>query len=87
MTINKRQRIEWRYTTCPADCGYDGRPSNWRTAKPDAIGTAGTILPRVLAEMRRHLSGGCMYRAEYTLAATGEVVNLDDILRARGDQV
>ena len=37
MTLTLRSKIAVRYTTNPADFGYDGKPSNWLTAKPEVM--------------------------------------------------
>jgi len=30
--LTMRSKITVRWTSCPADLGYDGTPTNWRTA-------------------------------------------------------
>lgn len=77
--LTARTRIEYRWTTNPADCGYDGRPSNWRTGKPDAVGTPRTILQRADTERRLHISPGTIHNDEYRVAGTGEVISREEI--------
>ena len=36
--LNTRSKITIRYTTNPADMGYDGTPSNWETAPGETMG-------------------------------------------------
>lgn len=49
-------KYEFRFSTNPADSGYDGEKSNWRAQKPDAVGTINTILQRANAALA---SAGC----------------------------
>ena len=37
-TLNARSKIVARWTTNPADLGYDGRKSNWQLAGGDVMG-------------------------------------------------
>lgn len=70
-------KYEFRFSTNPADSGYDGEKSNWRAQKPDAVGTINTILQRANAALA---SAGCsgngtLYVSEFRHKKTGEVVS------------
>jgi hypothetical protein len=79
MNLTNRTKIEFRYTTHPADMGYDGRPTEWLTLSPVATGTPRTILARANEALRHLISGGTYYRAEFRLARTQEPIAREEI--------
>lgn len=64
--LTPRTRIEYRVTIDPANLGYGGKPTDWRSMSPDAVGTPATIL-RHAAEYRRRsgITPGTTYADEY----------------------
>lgn len=76
--LNPRTRIECRWTTNPADLGYDGKKSNWREGPADLVGTPKTIIEKWAERARRcGLDSGTYYAVEFR--ANGITLNLDDI--------
>ena len=82
--ITNRSRIEWRVTTCPANMGYDGTPTNWKASAPDIRTTAKQILQKVSDhKSRMGLNGGIFYREEYT--RKGVRVELEELQQLEFD--
>ena len=64
MSLTNRSKITVRYTTNPADMGYDGTPSNWETEAGEVMGihkAAG--FPQ---ELNRRVGQGIYRRVSYT---------------------
>ena len=74
-TLTNRSKIVVRFTTNPADMGYDGTPSNWATAPGEIMGI------RKAANFPQELNGrigqGVFRRVSYT--CKGATVSHHDI--------
>ena len=90
MTISRRSKIAVRWSTDPALVGYARTPAQaaeatraFRARKPDFIGSPRTALDFANFELRRKVGLGICYRYEFTVCATGELVDrwtLEDLL-------
>ena len=80
--LSARTRIQWRYSTNPADFGQGGRSSNWRSFKPDEVGTIRTVMAKREAHLRRAgvIGGGVWYVEEFR--SGGKVLTRDEIQSA-----
>jgi hypothetical protein len=75
MTLTNRSKIIVRYTTNPADMGYDGTPSNWETEAGEVMGIRRAVcFPQ---ELNSRIGQGVFRRVSYT--CNGTVVSHDDI--------
>lgn len=75
MTITTRSKIAVRYTTNPANLGYDGVATDWRNAKPDAITSPSKVLEYLRA--LRSQMGGTFYAVD--LQYKGQPVSVDEL--------
>ena len=73
--ITTRSKIAIRYTTNPANLGYDGVQTAWRCAPPDAI-TSPAKAVEYLSDLRSKMSG--TYYALH-LSCNGREVSQDEI--------
>ena len=74
-TLTNRSKIVVRYTTNPADMGYEGRQSDWETEKGEVMGVRrAASFPQELA---RRVGQGVFRRVSYT--CKGQPVSHDDI--------
>lgn len=73
--LTTRSRVAVRTTTCPADMGYGGRPTGWKTASPDIVTSPAKALEYVRGLRSRF--GGADYALHITHA--GREISLDDI--------
>jgi hypothetical protein len=78
--LTPRTRIQYRLTTNPADMGYDGTPSSWLAAVPDAVGTPLTICKKRQDILRRTglMGSGTYYREQYRLT-DGTIITAQDM--------
>lgn len=74
-SITTRSKIQIRWTSNPANLGYGGAPSDWKSAKPDAITSPAKTLD-YLRDLRSRM-GGTFY-AVY-LSCNGQEVTQDEI--------
>lgn len=78
--LTLRTRLEYRYSTHPADFGYEGQPTRWRDSPPDAEGTINTIARRIRSALKAAGLGdgnGTYYTSEIR-TVDGEVLSRDD---------
>lgn len=73
--LNTRSKITIRYTTNPADMGYDGTPSNWLTALGETMGIRSAL--DFSHALSQRIGQGVFRRIQYT--NRGAVVTLDQI--------
>jgi len=65
MKLTTRSKVVARYTTNPADMGYDGRPSNWLTARGEVMGVRRAAdFPK---ELDRRVGQGVFRRTHYSV--------------------
>jgi hypothetical protein len=74
-TLNTRSKITVRWTTNPADMGYDGTPSNWRTSGGETMGLKRAL--RFKSELHQKIGSGTYGLIQYT--NKGRVVTLAEI--------
>ena len=73
--LTNRSRIVVRYTTNPADMGYDGTPSNWETEAGEVMGIRKAAdFPQ---ELNDRVGQGIFRRVSYT--CKGMPVSHDEI--------
>lgn len=75
--ITSKSRISIRYTTDPADLGYGGTPTDWRSSPPAKV-TSPRLALAYIAGLRRTL-GGADFALD--LRCRGESVSRDDLLQ------
>lgn len=73
--ITTRSKIAVRYTTNPANLGYCGTPTDWKSAAPDVITSPAKVV-EYLRELPRSL-GGAFYAVH--LSCNGVEVSKDEI--------
>lgn len=73
--ITTRSKIAIRYTTNPANLGYDGVPTDWKRQAPDAV-TSPAKVEEFLRDLRSKM-GGTYYAVH--LSCGGEDVTKDQI--------
>lgn len=74
-SITTRSKIAVRYTTNPANLGYDGVATDWRNATPDVITSPAKAL-EYLRTLRSQM-GGTFYAID--LQCKGEPVSVDEL--------
>jgi hypothetical protein len=75
MTLTNRSKITVRFTTKPADMGYDGTPSTWQTDSGEVMGIRrAACFPQ---ELNSRIGQGVYRRVSYT--CKGVQVQHDDI--------
>ncbi len=73
--LNTRSRITVRWTTNPADMGYDGRPSNWLTVPGETMGIRAAL--DFEHSLSQRIGQGTYRRVRYT--HKGAVVTRDQM--------
>ena len=77
--LNSRSRITIRYTSNPADMGYDGIESNWLTAPGETMGIRHAS-NFAAEDIPQRIGQGTFFRIEYR--HRGQVITLDAIWSA-----
>lgn len=62
--LTTRSKITIRYTTTPADMGYDGTPSDWETAPGKTMGIRAAL--KFPDELAQRIGHGVFRRIKYT---------------------
>lgn len=74
-TLNTRSRITVRWTTNPADMGYDGTPSNWLTESGETMGIRAAL--DFEHSLSQRIGQGTYRRVRYT--HNGTVITRDQM--------
>jgi hypothetical protein len=75
MNLTMRSKITIRWTTNPADMGYDGNPSNWLQSPGETMGIRAAA--RFQSDLNRYIGQGVLRLIEYK--NNGRILSLDDI--------
>ena len=73
--LTTRSKITVRYTTNPADMGYDGTPSNWETAPGQTMGIRSAL--DFSHSLSQRIGQGVFRRIQYS--NNGQLVTVDQM--------
>ena len=86
MAISPRNKIAVRWSVDPALVGYartqeqaEKALQEFRSRKPNYIGSPRTALERYQRELNRNIGHGTYHCVEFSVCATGEIVSQDDL--------
>jgi hypothetical protein len=76
--ITNRNIVEWRFSTCPADFGYDGLKTSWKTEPACVRSTVKSITEKIRKKkIEIGLFGGLMYAEDFRLISAPNIKSGD----------